>query len=243
MSAAAPGAVAPGVLNNLWKGLTSSLGAKLVMAITGLGFYAWLCFHMIGNLEIFHAARPDGTFFFNDYAHFLHSAEFAPALWASRAFLVVVVGLHVLSGVRLWWLNRKARPVGYRARSWRQASLASRTMIVTGALAALFIVGHLAHFTWDWFGEAPAGMDGRPDVYLMVVEGFHDPLVAGAYIAAMLVIGFHLWHAVWSALQTLGLNGPTWTPFAKRLGFVLGAVLALGFTLVPLVVLLGGFEG
>jgi succinate dehydrogenase / fumarate reductase cytochrome b subunit len=206
------------------------------MALTGLGFYGWLCMHMIGNLEILH-----GRDFFNGYAHFLHSDAALPLLWGSRLFLLVVVGLHALSGTRLWWLNRQARPVGYRAKRWRQASLASRTMIITGALAALFLVLHLGHFTLGWFASEGRG-PGEPtegDVFGMVTSAFQQPLVAVGYALAMALIGFHLWHAVWSALQTLGLNGPKWTPFAKKLGLVLGVALALGFAAIPVSILAG----
>ncbi len=227
----------PSAGGHVWRFLTSSLGAKVTMALTGLGFYAWLCLHMIGNLEIFHGAH-----FFNGYAHFLHSNEAKPLLWGSRVYLVVVVGLHILSGVRLWWLNRQARAVGYRVRRWRAASLASRTMIWTGVAVAVFVFFHLAHFTWGWFGGAPAIAGCVPpadckDAYAMVHQAFTNGWVAAGYIVAMGLIGFHLWHAVWSALQTLGLNGPKWTPFAKKLGLALGVLLAVGFVLVPVGVL------
>ena len=222
----------------LQRAATSSLGAKVVMAASGLLFYGWLTLHLLGNLAIFAGAET-----MNSYAHALQSR---PALlWGQRAGLFVVAVTHIVSGIRLARLNRAARPQPYAsARRWRQASLASRTMLLSGLVALAFIVFHLLHFTGglilpEFYAKVPADPTLVPDVFSMVKQSFAVPWVAILYVAAVITIGLHLSHAVWSATQTLGLNGPRWSPFAKAAGLVLGVGLAAAFCTIPLAGLLG----
>lgn len=216
---------------------TSSLGAKVVMAASGLLFYGWLILHMMGNLALFAGRETE-----NKYAHFLHSTP--ELLWAQRIGLFLVVVAHVVTGIRLALLNRAARPQPYASpRSWRQATLASRTMALTGLVVLAFVIFHLLHFTGGVvfprnFAQ-PYGPEGMLDVYGMVARSFAVPGIALIYVVAMGVIGFHLSHAVWSATQTLGLTGPKWTPFARLAGLVLGVGVATVFCLIPLAGLFG----
>lgn len=209
---------------------TSSLGAKVVMAVTGLLFYGWLVLHLLGNLAVF--AGPDTE---NKYAHFLKSTP--ELLWGQRVGLLVVVVLHIFSGLRLAALNRRARPQPYQSpRRWRAASFASRSMAVTGVLALAFIAFHLVHFTIA--PEQYAGLHEVPnthvdDVYAMVTSNLGQAKFALIYIVGLALIGLHLSHGVWSATQSLGLNGKKWTPFMKVLGLVLGVGLAALFILIP----------
>src|SRR5690606_21227568 len=213
----------------------SSIGAKWVMAVTGILFLLWLIGHLVGNLQIFAGAQ-----ILNDYAAFLRANP--TLLWVVRIGLIVVVALHVWAGIRLSQLNRQARPQRYEGYRFRKASWASRTMIVSGLLILGFVIFHLAHFTWGWifpsyFQQVDA--KGQHDVYGMLVKGLSHPGIAVLYMAAMVFVGMHLSHAIWSAIQTMGLNGPRWTPIALKGGRWLGILIALGFFIIPLAVLLG----
>jgi succinate dehydrogenase / fumarate reductase cytochrome b subunit len=221
----------------LQRALQSSLGAKLVMAASGLVFYGWLVLHLLGNLTIFAGKET-----VNEYAHFLQSKP--ELLWASRIVLLLAVLAHVFTGVSLSAKNKAARPQPYQSpRKWRQATLASRTMLVSGLVALGFLLFHLLHFTGGIVQpEAYAQTHGAgaiADVHGMVKAGFENPAIALFYVFAVAMIGFHLSHAVWSATQTLGLNGPLWTPLAKRVGWALGVGVATLFCLIPLAGLFG----
>lgn len=213
----------------------SSIGAKWVMAITGVLFLLWLIGHLVGNLQIF-----AGSEVLNDYAAFLKANGYV--LWAVRIGLIVVVTLHVLAGIRLSQLNRKARPDRYQGYRHRKASLGSRTMLWSGLFILGFVIFHLAHFTWGWIYPSYFELvdeQGRHDVAGMLVRGLAHPGMAILYIAAMVGVGLHLSHAIWSSMQTMGLNGARWTPFALKGGRWLGILIALGFIIIPLAVLLG----
>jgi succinate dehydrogenase / fumarate reductase cytochrome b subunit len=229
----------------LRRAATSSLGAKVLMAASGLLFYGWLTLHLLGNLSIFAGPGVNGDPApIDEYAHLLQSK---PALlWAQRIALLAIVGIHVAMGLRLSALNKAARPQPYASpRRWRQASLASRTMALSGLVVLGFIVFHLAHFTLgvvdtDLFRQTIENeVNGRRGVYALLQRTFSNPLYATIYAVAMGFIGFHLSHAIWSATQTLGLNGPKWTPLAKKAGLAVGVGLAALFATIPLAGLFG----
>jgi len=224
----------------LWRAITSSLGAKIVMAASGLLFYAWLTLHLLGNLGVFAGAATE-----NAYAHFLKGNP--EILWAQRLGWMSLFPIHVLSGIRLAALNRAARPQAYASpRNWRQASLASRTMLVSGTVVLAFFIFHLGHFTWGgWLNEhfAVDPPDGSiPNVYGMVYGEFSRLPIAIVYVVGVSFIGFHLSHGLWSGVQSLGLNGKKWTPFAQKLGLILGIAIALGFALIPLSIVSGALS-
>lgn len=213
----------------------TSIGAKWVMAITGVLFLLWLIGHLVGNLGVF-----AGSEVFNAYAAFLKAN--AGLLWTIRIGLIVVVVLHVLAGLRLAQLNRQARPVGYQGYKYREASWASRTMPWSGIVILAFVVFHLLHFTIGTIFPASFAVTdeaGRHDVYRMLVEGFSHPWVVILYVVAMVLVGLHLSHGIWSSTQTLGLNGRKWTPFALVAGKWLGILIAAGFIIIPLAVAFG----
>lgn len=236
MNPATPSTAIHGERSILGKLARSSIAAKWVMAITGILFLLWLIGHLAGNLAIF-----GGSEVLNSYAALLKAN--AGALWLIRGGLIVVVVLHVVAGIRLATLNRQARPQryegGYR---YREASWASRSMMWSGILILAFVIFHLVHFTFG--GIFPSSFDvtdakGRHDVFRMVVEGFSHGWVVVVYVAAMVLLGLHLSHAIWSSTQTLGLNGRRWTPFALGAGKWIGILIALGFILIPLAVAFG----
>ena len=207
----------------------SSIGRKIIMAVTGLVLVGFVTGHLIGNLHVF--GEPDEI---NGYAHFLQGL--GPLLWLVRGFLLLCAVLHIWAAVVLTIENKKARPQEYGFRHTINATLASRTMRLTGLVVLAFIAYHLAHFTigvnggffqGDTFkSRLPevtlkedfhlAGVllarEGTPvhDVHTMVVRGFQSPIVSGFYIIAVGLLAFHLWHGIESMFQTLGLKTSRW---------------------------------
>lgn len=207
----------------------TTVGKKIVMAVTGALLFLWLIGHMVGNLQIFLGPAK-----INAYAHFLHgpAAEF---LWVVRAVMILAVVLHIVAAVQVTVANWRARPLGYAVKKNVETTYAARTMIVSGPVILLYLVYHLLMFTFLKVGPGVSDTD----VYSNVVQAFQVPLISGVYIAAMLLLGFHLWHGAWSMLQTLGANHPKYNRLRKIVATALSAIIALGFLSVPAAVLLG----
>jgi succinate dehydrogenase / fumarate reductase cytochrome b subunit len=212
--------------------LRSSLGLKIVMALTGVVLFGFVVAHMIGNLQVY--LGPEA---FNAYAASLRAIGHGAALWVVRAALLVAVALHIWSAWRLTLLNRAARPVGYRKVERRESTYASRTMRWSGVILLLFIVYHLLHFTFGARAVHPRFVHG--DAFHNFVTGFQDPLVSGFYILAMLVLGFHLYHGAWSFMQTLGLSHPRYNHLRHAFASLITVVVVAGNISFPVAVLAG----
>lgn len=215
--------------------LRSSIGAKFVMAVTGVGLFGFVIGHMLGNLQMFL-----GQDALNNYAKSLK--DLGPLLWVPRIGLLVCVTLHILTAVRLTRENRQARPMSYVSDGTVQATFASRTMFRTGVIILAFVVFHLLHLTFGAIlPENYALEDGmqRHDVYSMTVLGFQNWLVTGSYIVAMVPLGFHLSHGVTSLFQSLGLHHPRYNPLIAKIGPVSAAIIVVGNVSMPLACLLG----
>lgn len=209
----------------------TTMGKKAVMAVTGILLFLYVLVHMLGNLQFY-----AGPTLINDYARFLHSARAAPLLWTARVVLLVCVALHILAAAQLWWRNRQARPVAYSGRVWREADLAARTMVWSGPIIALFVLYHILHLTTHHVRPAQVFED---NLFMTMVGGFQVPGVAALYIVAMVLLGFHLWHALWSWLQTLGLTHPHHDRAIRMAARVLTLVVVIGDISFPLSVQLG----
>ena len=206
----------------------SSVGSKYVMAVTGLLLIGFVLAHMAGNLLIF-AGREA----LNAYAHALE--EKPPLLWTARVVLLAVFVLHIVLGIRLTCDNMRARPIRYVCEDTVEANWASRHMLLTGLVLLAFVVYHLLHFT---FGSVhPDFVEG--DVYHNVVAGFEVWPVSAFYIAAMIALGFHLYHGTWSMLQTLGLSHPRYNGIRNGLAGVLAVIIVIGNISIPVAVLAG----
>jgi succinate dehydrogenase / fumarate reductase cytochrome b subunit len=206
----------------------TSLGKKIVMAVTGAIMIGFLVTHCAGNLQVFEGAEK-----MNDYAVLLR--KFGSVLWIARLVLLVSVVLHIVAAIQLTKLNSDARPVAYVQRESVQASYASRTMMWSGPIILAFLVYHLLHLT---FGTVhPDFQELHP--YENVVAGFQVPVVSIAYIVAMLMLGFHLYHGLWSMFQTVGINHPRYTPILKRASAIVTVLLVAGFVSVPIAVMTG----
>lgn len=215
----------------------STVALKLLMAGSGLVFIGFVLAHMYGNLKMF--AGHDA---FNSYAEHLRELgepmlPYAGALWIIRIGLIVSLGLHVYAAFTLWSRAGKARSTSYAVKRNAHSSVSSRTMRWGGLTLLLFLVWHLANFTIGKVNPAGGATD---DPYNLVVDSFSVWWVTVIYLVAMVALGMHLHHGTWSAAQTLGLtNTVAARTRAKLAGWVLAIVIAGGFSLVPLAVLLG----
>jgi len=208
----------------------STVGKKVVMGATGVVLFGFVFAHMVGNLQIFMGAEA-----LNAYSEFLHEFLHGMGLWLARGTLLAAVGLHIWAATSLTLASWKARPLGYRETEPRESTYASRTMRWSGPLLLLFIVYHLLHLTTGTVhGSFVPG-----DVYHNVVAGFRVWPVSAFYIAAMVALGFHLWHGVWSMLQSLGLSHPRWNPFRRAFATVFTVVVIVANISFPIAVLVG----
>jgi succinate dehydrogenase / fumarate reductase, cytochrome b subunit len=213
-------------LGALWQ---SSVGKKAVMAVTGLVLVAYLISHVLANLLVF--GGPDRI---NRYAALLHGT--GAALWGARLVLLVAAILHILAAVQLTLRTRAARPQSYAGGREPQAStLAGRTIRWGGALILVFLVYHVLHFTT---GSAhPDFVELNP--YHNVSTGFRSPWVAGFYVIAMVAVGLHLYHGLWSSGRSLGVSQPSPRPFDRRLALMVAGFIGLGFTAIVVAGFLG----
>jgi succinate dehydrogenase / fumarate reductase, cytochrome b subunit len=215
--------------------IRSSLGAKHLMAVTGLGLVVFAIQHMLGHLVMFGGADA-----YNAYAHTLQSL--GALKWLARGGLLAIFVLHLVMGLRLAALNRAARPVAYVAYQTKVTSMAARTMAVTGVALFVFIGFHLGHFTFglvqpDAFHQLDA--QGRYDAFSMFVVGFHSLPLFFVYLLAMMIMSLHLGHGASSWLQSLGLRHPKYSPQLDGLGSLLSAVLFSGYMAPPVAIMLG----
>lgn len=208
----------------------SSIGRKVVMAVTGAILVLFVIGHMTGNLLVY--LGPEAL---NHYAVFLRQFLHGAGLWIARAVLLVAVVLHIWSATSLTLESRRARPEGYREQQWKESTYASRTMRWGGVIILLFVIYHLLHFT---FGTVhPSFVEG--DVYHNFVTGFRSVPVSLFYIFAMLALALHLRHGVWSMFQTLGVSHPQYIRVARGLAWAVAIGVFVGNVSFPVAVLAG----
>jgi succinate dehydrogenase / fumarate reductase cytochrome b subunit len=211
---------------------SSSVGSKLLIALTGLGLLVFLILHLSGNLLFI-----VGPAAFNEYSHRLVSN---PLVYVIEAGLLAIFLLHVYKTINLYFNSREARPVRYarkeRAGGPSRKNAASSTMILTGLITFVFVVLHLRTFK---FGAWYLTEGGVRDLYRLQLEIFSHPGYVVFYMASMVVIGFHLWHGVLSAAQSLGFDQPKYTRIFW-IGRVLAVAIAGGFFLLPIYSYLAG---
>ena len=215
--------------------ILTSLGSKVLVALSGLGLAGFVVFHMLGNLQVFQG--PDAL---NTYAAFLR--EMPMALWTARLGLFAIVSLHIGLAYRLTMHNRRARPVPYAVREYRRASLASRTMALTGSLLVLFIVFHLLHLTAGWVDPSFSDrlyVRGQRDVFAKMVHAFQNPLFVVIYLVGQVVLGLHLSHALSSSLQTLGMEHPMLNRLFRGAGPLVALLVVVGNVAIVLAVAFG----
>ncbi len=209
----------------------SSVGCKMVMALTGIGLVGFLCAHLAGNLLVFKG--PEAL---NHYARTLR--DYLPILWVLRVGLLAMFVLHIVSAIRLTQLNRWARPVAYTNKKNVRSSLSSRTMMLSGLVVLSFVLYHLAHLTFRWTHPEFREL-GEFDVYQMLVMSFHSPYVAFFYCLSIVLLMSHLHHGIVSLFQSLGLYHGGLQPVIRAAGAGVSVLLAMGFLSIPIAIFCG----
>lgn len=214
----------------------STVGKKIIAAVSGCCLLLFVIGHMAGNLQIFLGAEA-----INRYAHFLKTTP--ELLWPVRIGLLAMALLHVWSTASLWVEGKRARgTVGYAVKDPAGATWASRTMIFSGLVLFVFIVFHLAHYTWHWVDPHFAELQdaqGRHDVYQMMLEGFSNPWVVGFYLISVALLSVHLSHGAAGMFRSVGLTNPFYRKLQEKFALAVAAILFAGMGIVPAAVLGG----
>ena len=208
----------------------TSIGRKVLMALSGLGFVGFIIGHVSGNLLIF---NNDGGEAFNEYAHFMKTT---PIIWVAEIVIFTLILVHIIDGIVLTIQNRKARPVPYASKKKSSdASLSSRYMSFLGGTLLIFFILHLADF---FFPSKITGSEFGDDLYAMVVAKFQNLGYVIFYVLCMVALGLHLAHGVASAFQTMGWKHPKIYKPAKAIGYLLAIAVPLLFASVPVFIYL-----
>ena len=215
-------------MTGIWSFFRSSIGLKVIMALTGAALFAFLIGHVAGNLLYF--AGRDAL---NDYSRGLHQS--ALLLWGARIGLLASVSLHIVAATALYLRERAARPEAYQSRRMRQPSYAARTMKYSGPFVAAFLVFHLLHLTT---GAKVAPIDFIPgDAYGNVTASFGHGWLALVYVIAVCLVGLHLSHGAHSMFESLGLRHPGIDRPLRILMKGITVLIVIGFCSVPLFIL------
>ena len=213
----------------------STVGKKILMAITGQMMLVFVIIHLLGNTTVyFHNL--------NAYAAALHAM---PVLvWMFRLFMASMLCLHVYLGIVLTLENKKAKPLAYAVNTQLSATFAGRNMIWTGSLIGVFLVYHLLHFTIQVIDPSVSALRnpdalGRPDVSMMVLSSFRHIGIVSFYIISVAGLLLHLFHGIQSSFQTWGLNNERSFPIITRGGQIAATILFLGYAAIPVVIVMG----
>lgn len=213
----------------LTKSLSSSIGKKYLMALTGIFLIIFLVIHLVGNLQLYFGKEA-----FNTYVAVLSSVK--PIVRVIELVLALGFFVHILYALRLWIANKKARPGKYAVNAGsKNSDVFSRTTLVTGSIIFIFLVFHLAHF-WYPYNFHTTSLT----LYDIVVGWFQIPLYSIFYIIACLLLGYHLNHGFQSAFQTFGWNNSKYFPIVKAVGLIYTLLMTIGFGSIPIYYLLGG---
>lgn len=203
--------------------LGSSIGKKLMMAVTGTGFIGFLTVHLVGNLTLY-----SGQDLFTSYVKHLHAL--GPLITLAELGLLSFAIIHIVIGTLLFYKNLMARPVRYRVKKNAGGrTIGSATQPYTGFIILAFLILHLLNFH---FAEHT-----NESLYQLVSSAFANPLYVGVYVIAMIVVAIHVSHGFWSLFQTLGANHPKYMPLIQKLGIAVSLVFGIGFGFVPIFIL------
>jgi succinate dehydrogenase / fumarate reductase cytochrome b subunit len=214
-------------LTRFWR---STIGKKVVMAVTGIVGILFVLGHMTGNLLMF---KGQGAM--HEYALLLRTSM--PLLYTVRAVLLLSVILHIVAAYQLTMLSRAARPDGYAERKPQVTTFAARTIKVGGVIILVFLVYHILDLTLGVVHPDFTHLDPYNNVRI----GLANPLVAGLYLLASAFVGLHLYHGAWSAVRTLGAARPSTQPLKRKIALGIALVVAAGFIIIPVATLVGAF--
>jgi succinate dehydrogenase / fumarate reductase cytochrome b subunit len=209
----------------------TSIGSKLLMSVSGLVLLGFLIGHLLGNMKVFQGQEA-----LNAYGAWMHGH---PLLWVIRLFLLSILLLHVLIGLRLARENRRGRPHRYAVPCAAQTGFAERHLVLSGLLVLAFIVYHVLHLTVGVLDRTRADLvdaQGHVDVYARVVLGFQDPWICASYVLALVLLGLHLQHAIRSLFQTLGFRHESYQALIAGVSAILPSLLVVGFGSIPVCV-------
>ena len=215
--------------------LSSTLGKKLLISLTGLFLISFLTIHLIGNLSIF--SNDDGLAF-NAYAAFMSTN---PLIGAVSYLLYAGIILHVVIAIVLYFSNKSARPVKYKVEKAREnSSWSSRSMTLLGMLVLAFILLHLKDFWWQYKHNGghvfTEDANGNKDIYALVIQQFKTPFGLVSYLIGLVALYFHLSHGFQSSFQTLGLEHSKYTPAINAIGIAFSIIVPLCFASMPVYV-------
>lgn len=208
--------------------LNSSVGKKLMMAVTGSFLLIFLIVHLIGNLTLFFGAEA-----FNGYVGALDVVK--PLIRVIEVVLLAAFVLHIFNGFKLWLENRKAKGIKYQVNgSSENSDLFSRTMFLSGSIIFIFLVTHLGTFFWRFNVYDPMGLANIHQYFDIVVYFFGIWWYVLLYVIAMVLLGFHLNHGFQSAFQTFGWNHKKYFPVIQKIGTIYAVFMAIGFASMPI---------
>lgn len=221
--------------NSLLMFARSSIGRKWIVGATGALLVVFLLGHLAGNLTIYIGPHGEGI---NVYAQTLHANTLF--LWGARGGLLVVFLIHIVTALLLARENRRARPQRAAINAHIQSTLFARTMVLSGLLVLAFIIFHVAQFAANLAPHSHLlDAAGRHDVAAMIIWNFQNPLVAGAYFVALVILGMHLSHGIASVFQTFGLNGRKTARTVKIGALVVAWALMASFASIPVAAMAG----
>jgi succinate dehydrogenase / fumarate reductase, cytochrome b subunit len=207
----------------VWKSLNSSIGKKLVMAITGVALMLFLIIHLAGNLSLYGGPKA-----FNGYVGLLEMIK--PLIRVIEIILALVFFFHIINGVRLWIENKIARPQSYTINGSRKnTDVFSRTAFITGSIIFIFLILHLQTI-WYKFNYSGTELD----LYTITTEWLSTWWYSLLYLIAIVLLGFHLNHGFQSAFQTFGWNSKKYFPLIEKLGTIYAVIMTLGFGSIPI---------
>jgi len=217
----------------------TSIGKKLLMATTSVILFIYVVAHLAGNLKIFFGPDP-----FNDYAAWLRVAG-SPlfpnegVLWIARVVLLAALLVHVGAYVQLWRQKRRARTTAYRKFDPQVFNWMSRAMVWGGIAILGFVVFHILHLTTGHIQPDPVSGFQRHDPYENIIAGFSVWWVTGVYIIGVVALGMHLYHGLWSAMQTFGINNSRYNEIRRPAAAAIALVITVGYLAIPLAVMMG----
>jgi len=215
-------------MSSFTKFLNSSIGKKLMMAVTGSFLIIFLIVHLIGNITLFFGAEA-----FNGYVGALDVVK--PLIRVIEVILLAVFLLHIFNGLKLWLENKRARGVNYKVNgSSENTDLYSRTMVLSGSIIFIFLVSHLGTFFWRFNVYDPMGLANIHQYFDIVVYFFGIWWYVILYVIAMVLLGFHLNHGFQSAFQTFGWNHKKYFPLIQKIGTIYAVFMAIGFASMPI---------
>jgi succinate dehydrogenase / fumarate reductase, cytochrome b subunit len=214
----------------------STIGKKAVMAVSGIILFLWITAHMFGNLKFY--LGPEALNHYGEWLRGLGSPLLPEtgALWLSRILLLVLIWLHIQAATQLT-LRNWASSGDYGKREYIAADYASRTMRWGGVIIALFVIWHILDLTLGVVNPRPDF--NQHEIYANVVASFSVWWMAAIYIVANVILGFHLYHGLWSMFQSLGWNHPKFNSWRRVFATVFAIVIALGNISIPIAVLAG----